>query len=157
MSNCKYILIGGLAVLWYTVLRGVQALRIGLSSYALKAFDLINHTVTLSLDFTIKNPLLIGVTLKGIQGTITGTSLNKTEEIGKIDNVYDYYIGGLKTHIVRANVVVSTEGVLSALSNNINSGSIDNLVIQFDGYLIFGDIKQIKLPIKKTINISSLR
>lgn len=155
-SNTKWILAGVVGIIAYNILAGVKALKITLSNYVFRNFDFTDNTVGLNLYFKIKNPLLFGVTLRAISGTITATSIDQTEVLGTVDNQYKYFIGGLKTHMIPAVLKVSTTGVLKAFAENIASGNVNNLLITFDGYISFGETAEVKVPIKKSFTVKEI-
>ena len=67
----RWVKIGlGLALLYYGVLQGARGLVIGVQNFAFKSIDVVNSTVSLYLNLRIKNPLLVGLTIKGIEGDV---------------------------------------------------------------------------------------
>ena len=60
----------GLGLLWYGVLRGAKALQVRVQSYSFRSVSLSTNTADLNLNLAIKNPLLVGVTIKGVQGDV---------------------------------------------------------------------------------------
>lgn len=153
----KGYVIGAAALLFvYKVLRSINALKIRLQSYEISSVNVADGTVGMYLYFSINNPLWVGLTLREISGTLVSQSIDKVETIGTIYNRYNYFIRGNATHIIRAAVKVESKSVLAALVQNVQSGSVDNMLITFDGKLVFGGTREVALPIKKTMTIREL-
>ena len=56
-------------------------------------------------------------------------------KIGFVNTRLDYFCGSERTHILPVIVNLSAQEMGAALWQNIQSGNIDNLVIDFDGQL----------------------
>ena len=60
----------GLGLLWYGVLRGAKGLVVRIKDYSFYGVNLDTMTVSLQFNLLIKNPLLVGLTIKGIAGDV---------------------------------------------------------------------------------------
>lgn len=135
MSNSSLLKIGaGIGLLWYGILRGAKALVVKVHSYSFRSVNLTDGTVSLDLNILLKNPLLVGLTVKGIQGDL----YIQGHKSGVVNTVYDYYIAGGKTHIIPVVVNLVASEVLQAAIKNIQSGDIKTLTMAFDGKLYVG-------------------
>lgn len=151
------ILAGGATLLIYNLIKGYRALRIALSSYQITRLNISSGTLGLNLYFDITNPLLIGVTLREISGKLIAT--NRGQEpvvIGEVYNRYNYYIRGNARHMIRAEVLLSTQAIAQQVLQNIQSGNVQNLLITFDGALKFGKDTEVSLPISRNMTITEL-
>ena len=132
----------GLGLLWYGVLRGAKGLVIKLDSYTFRSIN-TDGTVSLNLNLRVKNPLLVGITIKGISGDVYAQG----HQVGTINTTYDYYLAGGKTHILPVVVNLALGDVLTAAQLNIASGDIRNLTVSFDGKVYVGQ-RTIGLPLQ---------
>lgn len=140
-------IVGGAALLWYGVLRGAQGLICKVQDYAFRGIDFDSGTVSIDLRFIVKNPLFVGLTLKGIQGDV----YIQGQKAGYINTKLDYYLSGGHTHIIPVIVNLSISGLGSALVANIQSGDIRTLTIDFDGKLFVGNMNVgVPVQISKT-------
>lgn len=126
----------GLGLLWYGVLRGARGLVVRIQSYSFRSISLADQTVSLNLNLLIKNPLFIGLTIKGIIGDVYAQGV----QVGKVNTTYDYYIAGGKTHILPVVVNLNMTDLGQATLLNIQSGDINSLTVAFDGKLMVGNI-----------------
>ena len=69
MRNWGFIL-AGVALAWYGIFRGAKGLEIKLKSYRFNSVNLSDYTMQLVLNLSIKNPLLVGVKIKGVVGDV---------------------------------------------------------------------------------------
>lgn len=108
-------------------------------------------TANLNLNLSIKNPLLVGITIKGIQGDVYAQG----EKVGTINTTYDYYLAGGKTHILPVVVKLDLSSIGTAALLNIQSGDIRTLTIAFDGKLYAGK-GYVGIPLKFTFDYDDL-
>ena len=141
----------GLGLLWYGVLRGAKGLVVRIQSYNFQSVSLTDMTANLNLNLSIKNPLLVGITIKGIQGDVYAQG----QKVGTINTSYDYYLAGGKTHILPVGVTLDLSGVGAAALLNIQSGDIRTLTVEFDGKLFAGK-KNVGVPLKFELNYDDL-
>ena len=127
---------GGLFMLWYAVFRGAKALIVRVKSYSFKSIDLVNKTVSLTINVLIKNPLLVGLTIKGISGTVYAQGV----AVGSVDSTFNYYISGGRTHVLPVVVELNLSDINEAVLLNIQSGDIRTLTIAFNGKLQVGNV-----------------
>lgn len=137
----------GAGLLWYGVLRGARGLKIGCQSFEFDHIDVANGTADIKLNIYIKNPLLIGVKLKGIQGDV----YIQDQKAGTVDMQYDYKISGGKTHIIPIIVKLAISGTAQAALSLIQSGQIQNLTVAFDGKVMAGE-HALAVPVKFTLD-----
>lgn len=140
-------------LLYYTVLRGASALMVGIRSYGLKGVDVAAGTITLQVNFVIKNPLFVGIRLRSIDGEIFIQGV----KCGVVDMRYDYYVSGRHTHTIPVLITVDTRNLGQAIINNIATGDIRTLVVDFDGGVTVGKSDLLRIPIKKTLNWEDIR
>lgn len=141
----------GFGLLWYGILRGAKGLVVRISSYAFQSVNLSDMTANLNLNLSIKNPLLVGITIKGIQGDVYAQG----EKVGTINTTYDYYLAGGKTHILPVVVKLDLSSIGTAALLNIQSGDIRTLTIAFDGKLYAGK-GYVGIPLKFTFDYDDL-
>lgn len=129
MSIERIVKIGlGLGLLWYGVLRGAKGLVVRVHDYSFRGVS-ADGTVSLNLNLSIKNPLLVGLTIKGITGEVYAQG----QQIGTVNTSYNYYLAGGYTHILPVIVDLKMGYVLQAAMANIQSGDVKTLTIAFDG------------------------
>lgn len=150
MNQLGRIIIGG-TLLWYGVLRGARGLVVKVRDYVFSGLSLTNNTMQLTLNLLIKNPLLVGITIKSVVGDVYAQGFR----IGGVNTTYDYYIAGGKTHILPVVVDLNMGDVLNAGMININSGDIRTLTIAFNGYIMAGKYN-IKVPLQFELDYNDL-
>lgn len=141
-----------IAAAWYGILRGANALFVGIRGYRFQAVSLQNRTASFSLNFVIKNPLLVGITLREVSGDIYIQGI----KCGLVATKYNYFLSGGKTHVIPVVVTISLEGLASAVVENIMSGDVRTLTIDFDGAVFVGDSGLVRIPIQKTVTWEEL-
>lgn len=140
----EYLKIGlGLGLLWYGVLRGAKALVVRVQSYSFRTLSLTDGTVSLNLNLLVKNPLFVGVTIKGITGEVYAQG----QKIGYVNTNLDYFLGGAKAHIIPVVVNLQFTDVMRAALLNVQSGDVRTLTVAFDGKLFVGQ-KNIGIPLQ---------
>ena len=121
----------GIGLLWYGVLRGAKGLIVRVHSYSFRNVNLVDGTVSLNLNLLIKNPLLVGLTIKNVTGDVYAQGI----KVGYVNTSYDYYIAGGKTHILPVIVNLQVGNVLQSALQNIQSGDVKTLTVAFNGKL----------------------
>lgn len=147
-----YIVIGA-ALLYYSVLRGVNALAVWLAKYEFVSVSLTQKTIRFRLYFAIKNPLLVGLKLRLIEGDVYVQGV----KIGSTNMAYDYYLAGQKTHVIPVELECSMQGLTEAAITNLQTGDPRTLTISFVGHIGVGDSYVVRLPIEKTLNWEDLK
>lgn len=148
----KLLKIGlGLGLIWYGVLRGAKGLVLKVDSYSFRNIDLTNNTVSLNLNLLIKNPLLVGLTIKGVVGNVYVQGV----QVGNVNTTYNYYISGAATHILPVIVNLHIGSVGEAAMRNIASGDIRSLTIDFDGKVYVGSWN-VAIPLQFELNYNDL-
>lgn len=133
----------GFGMLWYGVLRGAKSLIIKVRSYSFAGIDIESGTVSMYLNLLIKNPLVVGVPIKGVIGDV----YIQGYKAGYVNMSYDYYIAGGHTHILPVVVNLNMGDVLHSALLNIQSGDIRTLTIEFNGKVYAGKYN-IPLPVQ---------
>lgn len=128
---------------WWAVLRGINALVVGVKSWQFKGLDLSNGIVDFTINFVIKNPLIVGLTLKRISGDL----YIQGQKVGYINSVYDYFLSGGHTHQIPVGIRIKISQLGSAVIANIQTGDIKSLTIAFDGQITVGSAG-VSLPIQ---------
>lgn len=141
----------GAALLWYGVLRGAKGLVIKVYSYAFEAISLVDGTIRMRLDLLIKNPLLVGLTIKSIQGDVYAQGV----KVGAINTTYNYYLAGGHNHILPIMVDLDMLQIGSAAWANIQSGDIRTLTVAFDGKIYVGKAN-VPVPVKFELDYNTL-
>ena len=124
----------GAALLWYGVLRGAKGLIVKVQQYSFRSVNVASGTVGLNLQIYIKNPLFVGLTLKGISGDIYAQGV----KVGYVNTTMDYYLSGGHTHIIPIVANLTFAGAAQAALANIQSGNVKTLTVDFDGKLHVG-------------------
>lgn len=141
----------GVGFLWYAVLRGAKGLVVKVKSFSFHSIDPAAMTVSLNLNLLVKNPLIVGLTIKGVQGKVYAQG----HEVGNVDTAYNYHIAGGKTHILPVIVNLAMQSVGEAAWLNIQSGDIKSLTIAFDGYVFVGD-SGVRIPLQFAFDYNDL-
>ena len=141
----------GLGLLYYGVLRGAKSLIIKVKSYSFAGVDIVNGTVSLYLNLLIKNPLVVGVQIKGAIGDV----YVQGHKVGYVNMSYDYYLAGGHTHILPVVVNLNMGDVAQGALLNIQSGDIRNLLIAFDGKVYAGK-NMIGIPVQFELDYNDL-
>ena len=148
----SWIKIGlGVGLLWYGVLRGAKGLVVRLKSYSFRSVNLNDSTVSLNLNLLIKNPLLVGLTIKGVLGDV----FVQGHKVGTVNTAYDYYLAGGKTHILPVVVNLNMASVGQAALLNIQSGDIRTLTIAFNGKIFVGSYS-VGIPLQFELDYNDL-
>ena len=125
----KIVKIGlGFGLLWYGVLRGAKGLVVKVQDYSFRSIS-ADGTVSLNLNLSIKNPLLVGLTIKGVTGEVYAQG----QKIGTVNMSYDYYLAGGYTHVLPVVVDLQMGWLAQAAMQNIQSGDIRTLTVAFNG------------------------
>ena len=153
MRNWGFIL-AGVALAWYGIFRGAKGLEIKLKSYRFNSVNLSDYTMQLVLNLSIKNPLLIGVKIKGVIGDVYAQGV----KIGTVNSNYDYDLSGGATHVLPVTVNLKMAGVAQAAAANIDSGNIKTLTVAFDGKLYAGEQlhKYVGIPLKFELDYNDM-
>ena len=141
----------GAGLLWFGILRGAKGLVVRIKSYSFRSIDLTNNTVSLNLNLLIKNPLLVGLTIRGVMGDV----FVQGYKVGTINTAYDYYLAGGHTHVLPVVVNLQMASVGQAALLNIQSGDIRTLTIAFNGKLFVGS-RTIGIPLQFELDYNDL-
>lgn len=121
----------GIGALWLAFRIAAKGLVVGVSKVLLKGIDISQGVAQVQLNVSVRNPLPVGVKVKDITGNVYANGV----QIGYVNTVFDYLLGGERTHILPVIVNLTADGMGQALWNNIQTGNINNLVLDFDGQL----------------------
>lgn len=121
----------GIGALWLAFRIAAKGLVVGVSKVLLKGIDLSQGVAQVQLNVSVRNPLPVGVKVKDITGSVYANGV----QIGYVNTVFDYLLGGERTHILPVVVNLTAQGMGEALWKNIQTGDINNLILDFDGQL----------------------
>ncbi len=121
----------GIGALWLAFRIAAKGLVVGVSKVLLKGIDVSQGVAQVQLNVSVRNPLPIGVKVKDITGSVYANGV----QIGYVNTVFDYLLGGERTHILPVVVNLTAQGMGEALWKNIQTGDINNLILDFDGRL----------------------
>lgn len=125
----------GVTILWYAVLRGAKALVVMLKGWQLINVNISDLTATMVMRFVIKNPLVIGIKLKGIIGDVYVHG----KKVGSIEHYYDYYLSGVKSHVVPVETKIYGDVLGAAMLQNLQASIANDIEIAFVGKILVGD------------------
>lgn len=141
----------GAGLIWYGVLRGAQALVVGIRDYYISGVDIANRTVKVTLNVFIKNPLFVGLKLNSISGEVYMQGIG----VGSVDMQYNYFLSGRSTHVIPITVELNAHGMTEALLANIQTGDIKTLSASFDGKLYIGKYN-VGVPVRLGVNYDDI-
>ena len=141
----------GLGALYIAFRVAVKELVVGVQKVTLRALDVVNGTAAVQLNVSVRNPLPFGVKVQNITGDVYAGGV----QVGTVNTRFDYLCGGERTHILPVIVNLTAEGLGNALWNNIQTGNIHNLVIDFNGQLHVTRLN-IAVPIELSIKWEDL-
>lgn len=144
-------IVGGVALLWYGVLRGARGLITRVESYGFRSIDVNTGTVSLNLNILIKNPLFVGIKLQAITGTIYAQG----QAVGTVNTTLNYYLSGGHTHIIPVTANLAMGNVLQSALLNIQSGDVRTLTVSFDGKLLVGQYG-VGIPVQIDLDYNDL-
>ena len=125
----------GCTLLWYGVLRGAKALVVMLKGWQLVNVNIADMTATMLLRFVIKNPLVIGIKLKGIIGDVYVHG----QKIGTIEHYYDYYLSGMKAHVIPVETTIYGDVLGVTMLQNLQASIANDVEFAFVGKILVGD------------------
>ena len=144
MTDRKAIGLGLVAAgFWYLFLRGASALKLGLKSLRLSGISL--ESATLEVTLFVRNPLLATVFVREIAGTISVMGV----PVGVIDTVINKRIFARSTSYIPVQVQISYAAMGAAAWQNIMSGNVQTLTVEFDGKIKAGERFSVPIPVKK--------
>ena len=120
----------GIGLLWLGVLRGAKGLVVRMKDYSFAGFN-EDGTVRLILNLFVKNPLLVGLKIKGVRGDVYAQGY----KVGYVDTAYDYYLAGGKTHVLPVYVNLDIAEAWAAVWN----GGLSVMTVAFDGKIYVGN------------------
>ena len=150
MTRTSYILLG-LTALYWAIYGVAKRLVIKVQEWKFSGLNLGAGTVSLDLNFLIKNPTLVGITLRTVQGDIYVNG----EKAGYVNTKLDYALTGGHTHIVPIVVNMYLSSLGPGVSSTIERGDINALEVAFDGAIYVG-AKNIRIPISKQLTYEEM-
>ena len=138
-------------MVWFGVLRGARALVVKVYNYSFRSVNISDMTVSLNLNFLVKNPLFVGLTLKSIQGDV----YIQGQHVGYVNTTVNYYLSGGHTHIIPVVVNLQVGSLGQAALMNIQTGDIRTLTIAFDGKMYVGS-QNVGIPLQIDLDYNSL-
>lgn len=147
MSNKGVILLGGAALLWYGVLRGVNAIEVKFEKLRIVKFAL--SAITFQLSLIIYNPLLVSVLVNEIVGDVYIMGI----KVATINQPLNQRIYANKASRFNLLFDVYPNELTQALWANIQTGDIHTMLFRFDGYAV---VKNIKIPIDREFTFDEI-
>lgn len=144
-------IIGGISLIWFGVLRGASAMVVGIRSWVLNRISTVDGEMNITLNFIIKNPLFVGLTLRGIKGDVYIQGIS----VGSIDHAMNYYLSGGHTHVIPVGVDLDLRDLGQAAILNIQSGDVKTLTVAFAGKLFVG-AHNVGVPVEVTLDWDDL-
>lgn len=141
-----YILLGSAALYWW-VLRGVNALVFRFVQLRMTGIDIAADTIQLRATFLFRNPLLISIYLKYIQGEI----YIMNQLAAQIDSNILRTLPSRNFAYVDVPISVSISGLGAGVYENIRSGNIRTLLVDFSGKIGVGKDKTAGIPVQVTL------
>jgi len=141
----------GAGLIYLALLKISRSLVVGVRSFQFKSVDLTNKTVSLAINMEIKNPLIFGITITGIQGDVYMQGM----KVGYVNTSYNYYLAGGHTHILPVIVNLSIGALGDAVIQNIQTGDISTLTIAFNGRVLAGKLK-LTMPVQVELDYKDL-
>ena len=135
----------GLGALYLAYRTAIKEMVVGVQKVSLYGLDLAKGIAAIQINVEMYNPLPIGVTVRDVVGKVYASGV----QIGTVSTTLDYFLGGERRHVLPVIVNLYASGMSEALWKNIQTGSVDNLVIDFDG-----TIRATKLNIGVPLDLS---
>ena len=137
----------GLYGLWYGVLRGVNAVKVVFENLSLVSIN--EGSLTFNLSILIHNPLWVDVVVNDIVGDIAIMNI----PCAVVNYPVNQRLYGGKTSRLQVNFDVFLADLGDALYQNIMTGDIETLIMNFNGYVT---IKGVRIPIDKEFTIKEI-
>ena len=132
----------GLGILALDTYRNYKYVKVDIAAYQITDVDFPNNTATLQIDIELTNPLLLGLTLYSIVGDIYLDG----EYVASINQVFDYYIRGKRTHIIPVVIVSNLFSVSTILLQKLFRKAED-LTLRFSGEVRLGTKGIVPIPV----------
>lgn len=136
-------IVGGLALAGAALWMCIKNVKVGVKDYQLQGINTSTGTAALKVNVEVKNPLIFGVKITGIRGTIWAEG----RQIGYVNMSYNYNLGGGKTHIIPVVINIQYQNAGGAIVTNWIQGDLQDMVITFDGGVYIGNFG-VKIPIR---------
>lgn len=150
MSNWTKIALG-FGVLYLAYRSAIKELVVGVEKVSLYGLNIEKGIAAIQLNVKIYNPLPIGVTIQKITGKVYASGV----QIGLLDTTLNYYLGGEREHVLPVVVNLTAQGMGEALWKNIQTGNVNNLVIDFNGEICATKLN-INMPLQLSFNWKDL-
>lgn len=150
-KGISYILLGSAALYWW-VLRGVNALVFKFVQLRMTGIDIAADTVQLRATFLFRNPLLISLFIRYIQGDI----YIMNQLAAQIDSNVLCDLKSRTYTYINVPVSVYISGLSAGVLENIKSGDIRTLLIEFSGKIGIGKERTVGVPARVTLTWDDL-
>lgn len=119
----------GLGAAYLAYRMAIKELVVGVQKVSLYGLNLEKGIAAIQLNVEMYNPLPVGVTVRDIVGKVYASGV----QIGTVNTTLNYFLGGERRHILPVIVNLYASGMGEALWKNIQTGNVNNLIIDFDG------------------------
>ena len=146
MKSKKIIGIAAAALAaWLFALRGAGALVVYMRSWAFDHIDMARNSSFLQVNFDIKNPLFIGLTVTGVVGNVYVNGLLA----GRVNNGGTFYLAPNSTSVMPVAVEIDHAKVTDAILYGLQNG-IGDVQIAFDGNVLVGKA-HVAVPVQMSV------
>lgn len=132
----------GLGILAWDTSRSYKNLAVDISAYGITDVDFGNNSATLQIDMQITNPLLLGVTLYSLVGDVYLDG----NYVASVNQLFDYYIRGKKTHIIPIVLHCNLFNVSTTLIRKLLNDS-DSIALRVVGNLKVAPTGVVNIPL----------
>lgn len=126
---------------YYIVLRRAKALITNIRSWRFSHIDINTGLIYINLNFTIQNPLNVGLTLRGVHGDVFVNGILA----GRINNEYKFYLTSEKTSVLPVQVALNMSMLTEALLHGLQNG--ENISLAFNGNMYIGSLR-VAVPVQ---------
>lgn len=132
----------GLGILAWDTWRSYKALKVDVAGYRVYNVDIANNSAVLQIDVELTNPLLLGLTLYSIVGDVYIDG----NLVARINQRFDYYVRGKRTHIIPVVFVCDVLGVSRLILQQLTARDV-KLPVRFVGELRLGQGGVVPIPV----------
>lgn len=132
----------GVSALCLYYLRGVSKVSVGLASFGIEHINLLG-SITFQPVFSISNPSRVSVSPDSLVGKLYINNV----EVADINNTFNGSVAARSVTKAPISVVSSFSKIGDGIRSMIESGSLDNMTVSFDGKLKIGVVS---IPVSVT-------
>lgn len=144
MKAKKVLIASSLAIVLYMIaVRGIRNVDVAVKSVVFRSMDFLASLVYLTVNLAVKNPLSIGVTVRGI----TGDLYINGQLAGKVNQNMNTYLTGGSESILPVDATISVNNVTQIVLDAITVRDFSSVVIAFNGSVLVGDLN-IAIPVQ---------